>query len=264
MSLFAELKRRNVFRVGIAYVLTAWILAQAADFALDLIGAPNWILQSIVVLIALGFPIALIFAWAFEMTPEGIKRESEVDREASLTPQTGKKLDRMIIGVMAIVIGFLLVDRFFLQDRAPTPQPQSQQEAAAETQNAKSIAVLPFADLSQDQDQRWFADGLAEEILNALARTPDLLVSSRTSSFKYRDTELDIPQIAEELGNNRAANTVMLAFWAAIEGAVSREAMRQSVADSVPPKTVKVNLEAFDVGYDKGLDAVAQRDPSRC
>jgi len=104
VSIIDELKRRNVIRVGIAYVLFGWVVLQGADFSLDLIGAPNWILQSIVVVIALGFPIALIFAWAFEMTPDGFKRESEIDRSASITPKTGKKLDRMIMVVLALAL----------------------------------------------------------------------------------------------------------------------------------------------------------------
>jgi TolB-like protein/thioredoxin-like negative regulator of GroEL len=194
MSFFDELKRRNVFRVGIAYVLMGWLLLQAADFAFDLIGAPNWVIQSISVVVLLGLPIALIFAWAFEMTPEGIKRETDVDRSQSITPRTGRKLDNTIIAVLVVVIISMAVERiYFSDDSGPG-------DTIAVDAVTKSIAVLPFADLSQAQDQAWFADGLAEEILNALVRVPDLQVSARTSSFAYKGTDKPITVIAVELG----------------------------------------------------------------
>ena len=194
MSLIQELKRRNVFRVAIAYVLMGWLLLQGADFGLDLIGAPNWVIQAFTLALLLGLPVALFFAWAFELTPEGIRREKDVVRDESITTKTGRKLDFTIIGVLAVVIVMLLADRFGPGGDGPTLE---QQTAASP---AKTIAVLPFADMSQAGDQEWFADGLAEEILNALSRTPDLLVSSRTSSFKYKGSELGISMIAQDLG----------------------------------------------------------------
>jgi TolB-like protein/Tfp pilus assembly protein PilF len=196
MSFFVELKRRNVFRIGIAYVLMGWVLLQGADFVFDLIGSPNWVIQTLSAVVVLGLPIALFFAWAFEMTPEGIKREADVDRTESITPQTGRKLDRAIIVFLALALVLVLGERFFLAGNEtvePPPMP------AGDT-SAKSVAVLPFDDMSQARDQEWFADGLAEEILNALTRVPDLQVSSRTSSFRYRDSDLPMEQIAEELG----------------------------------------------------------------
>jgi TolB-like protein/Tfp pilus assembly protein PilF len=196
MSLFNELKRRNVFRVGIAYVVLGWLLLQVTDVVVPILELPEWVGKLVLFLLMIGFPVILVFAWAFELTPEGLKREKDVDRSQSITPSTGKKLDRAIIGIMAVVIAFLLLDRFYLSGSPPGEA----LPAAADSGTAKSIAVLPFADLSQDQDQRWFTDGLAEEILNALARTPDLLVASRTSSFKYRGSDLDISEIAAELG----------------------------------------------------------------
>ena len=197
MSFFAELKRRNVFRVGIAYVLMGWILLQGADFGLDLIDAPNWVIQVFALAVVIGFPLALFFAWAFEMTPEGIKREHEVDRTQSITPKTGRKLDFIIIGVLVLIIVFMAIERVFI---AGDPETEAPEQVATVSGPAKTIAVLPFNDLSQAQDQGWFAEGLADEILNALTRTPDLLVSSRTSSFKYKGSKLDISQIAAELG----------------------------------------------------------------
>ncbi len=194
MSFFDELKRRNVFRIGIAYVLMGWVLLQAADFAFDLIGAPNWVIQSISVVVVIGLPIALFFAWAFEMTPEGIKREAEVDRSQSITPKTGRKLDYTIIAILAVVIASMAVERIYFSDDS------GRGDTSAVDAVAKSIAVLPFTDLSQAQDQAWFAEGLAEEILNALVKVPDLQVTSRTSSFAYKGTNKPISDIAAELG----------------------------------------------------------------
>jgi len=216
VSFFAELKRRNVVRVGIAYVLMGWLLLQAADFGLDLIDAPNWIIQAFALLVALGLPVALFLAWAFELTPEGVKRESEVDRTTSITHETGRKLDRAIIGILAIAVMVLLADRFIGTGERPSAGDRPAADPTTEVAvtaigepaapaelpqaNTKSIAVLPFADLSQSQDQQWFADGLAEEILNALVKVPDLAVTARTSSFQYRGSTLSIEQIAAELG----------------------------------------------------------------
>ncbi len=202
MSFFEELKRRNVFRVGIAYVLLGWVVLQAADFALDLIDAPNWVIQVFFIAGVAGLPIALFFAWAFELTPEGIKREKDVDRSSSVAPVTGRKLDRAIIAFLAIALALVLGERFFLADRPDTPSltPTVSTTETVPVALEKSVAVLPFADLSQDGNQEWFADGLAEEILNALVRVPDLQVAARTSSFQYRDTEKSVPEIASELG----------------------------------------------------------------
>jgi TolB-like protein len=208
MSLIEELKRRNVFRVGLAYVLVAWVTLQGADFVLDLIGAPDWVIRALAVSVAIGLPVALVFAWAFELTPEGIKREHEVDRTTSITPTTGRRLDRLIIVFLGVLVAWLLFDEFYLEPREAAGPKTAMQAEVGDDRGApgspdfapKSIAVLPFADLSQGQDQAWFADGLAEEILNALARAPDLLVASRTASFAYRDTEQPLPEVARELG----------------------------------------------------------------
>jgi TolB-like protein/Flp pilus assembly protein TadD len=201
MSFFEELKRRNVFRVGIAYAVMAWVLLQAADFGLDLVDAPNWVIQSLFIIVLLGLPIALVVAWAFELTPEGIKREADVDRSQSITPHTGRKLDRTIIVFLAVALALVLGERF-LGGATPRSADDAAGQAGAvqPATTDKSIAVLPFADLSQAQDQGWFADGLAEEILNALVKTPDLQVASRTSSFQYKGSDKDISTMAGEMG----------------------------------------------------------------
>ena len=173
MSFFDELKRRNVFRVGLAYVLVAWVTLQGADFVLDLIGAPDWVIRALAVTVAIGLPVALIFAWAFELTPEGIKREHEIDRTASIAPTTGRRLDRLIIVFLGVLVAWLLFDEFYLEPREAAGPGATVQAGVGDHRDArgaaaaapKSIAVLPFADLSEGQDQAWFADGLAEEIV---------------------------------------------------------------------------------------------------
>lgn len=200
-GLFTELRRRNVFRVAAAYLVAAWLLIQLADILVPMLALPDWVPRLIFLLLLIGFVPTVIAAWAFELTPEGIRRERDVDRTQSITRETGRKLDRIIIGVLVAVIGVMAVERLFLAGREPAA-PATAPAATAETAIAvaKSIAVLPFADLSQSRDQEWFADGLAEEILNALARVPDLLVTSRTSSFAYKGTDKDLRTIARELG----------------------------------------------------------------
>jgi len=193
MSLFEELKRRNVFRVGIAYVISAWVLLQFVDLVLENIQAPDWVMKVFMLALAIGFPLAVFFAWAFEMTPE-------VDRSQSITQKTGHKLDRSIIVVLLIAVVYFAWDNFAPAPSESRTTAQTKQQVATVEHAPKSIAVLPFADLSQAKDQEWFADGLAEEILNVLAKTPDLLVSSRTSSFRYKGSPLDLPDIAQELG----------------------------------------------------------------
>ena len=203
MSFFAELKRRNVVRVGIAYVVIGWFLAQFAEFAFENFGAPDWVLKSVVVVLLLGLPLALFFAWAFEITPEGVKREEEVDRSQSITRTTGRNLDRVIIGTLVLALAYFIWER---QSNVEETNVAEQSDVADVAQDPtdgaviRTIAVLPFVNMSSDQEQEWFSDGLTEELLNALARTPDLLVTARTSSFKFKGSTEDVPTIAKALG----------------------------------------------------------------
>jgi TolB-like protein len=196
MSLFNELKRRNVFRVAIAYLVSSWLLIQLADVLVPMLDLPDWVSRFILLLLVILFVPTLIAAWALELTPDGLKFEKDVDRSASITPTTGKRLNNIIIGILCIAVTLLLIDKVFLSSDV------GDDVASVDTtvDVDRSIAVLPFTDLSQGQDQEWFADGLAEEILNALMRTPDLLVSARTSTFAYKGSDKDIPTIAKELG----------------------------------------------------------------
>jgi TolB-like protein len=193
MSFFAELKRRNVIRVAIAYTVISWVLAQIAEFAFENFGAPDWVLKSVVVILLLGLPIAIIFAWAFEMTPEGIKREKEVDRNQSITPQTGKKLDRVIIAVLVVALAWFAWDKF-----SGSMEPAS--TTATASVSDKSVAVLPFVAMSSGPDDEFFADGMTEEILNSLAQLPELLVTARTSAFSFKGQDISIQEIAKTLG----------------------------------------------------------------
>jgi TolB-like protein len=205
MSLFAELRRRNVFRVGAAYAVVAWLLLQLADILLGNFGAPEWVFKSFVALMVLGFPLALFLAWAYELTPEGVKRSAEVHPEESLRPETGRRLDWLILAGMALVIIVVAADRIWIA-RSPVPVPvESQLDGAADPTEQhvitdRSIAVLPFADLSPAGDQAYFADGIAEELLNALSRVRHLRVAGRTSSFHFRGRSEDLRAIGETLG----------------------------------------------------------------
>ena len=194
MSLIAELKRRNVVRVGAAYIVIGWVLAQVAEFAFSNFGAPEWVLKAVVVVLMLGLPLALFFAWAFEMTPDGVKREKDVDRSQSITTTTGRKLDRIIIGVLVFAVGWFAWDKF-----SPATPTDITEEIVSIELTGSSVAVLPFVAMSTGPDDGYFADGLTEEILNSLAQLPELLVTSRTSAFSFKGTDLPVQEIAAAL-----------------------------------------------------------------
>jgi len=205
MSLLQELKRRNVFRVGALYLVASWILLQMTDVLSSLLPVPVWAGSFIFMLLALGLFPALIFAWVYEMTPEGLKRETDVDRVRSVTPNTGRKINTVIIVLLVIAIAGVVVDRLIPETTVDTELAAQQPDVAETAESAQlviddhSIAVLPFADLSQGQDQQYFTDGLSEELLNLLVRVDDLRVASRTSAFAYRNSTMSIPEISKEL-----------------------------------------------------------------
>lgn len=207
MSFFDELKRRNVFRVGIAYIFVAWILAQIADLMLDNFAAPDWVIKSFLGFLAIGFPLALFFAWAFEMTPDGVKRESDVDRSQSITPQTGRKLDRTIIIVMAVALAYFTYDKVTQQQPVSnsievtqsSQDPFSEEAILAPAADEQSVAVLPFVNMSDDKQNEYFSDGISEELLNVLVRVKGLRVPSRTSSFTFKDSGKKLIEIGREL-----------------------------------------------------------------
>jgi len=206
LSLFNELKRRNVFKVGFAYLVMAWLVLQVADVILNNITAPDWVFRVILLLLGIGFLLALFFAWAYEMTPAGLKRESEVDRSESVTQQTGKKLNNLILVVMALALGYFAYDKYVSSGedgaagagntKANAGNPPASQAAASPD---KSIAVLPFVNMSADPEQEYFSDGIAEELLNRLAQFPDLKVAARTSAFQFKGRNLDVEEIGRQL-----------------------------------------------------------------
>jgi len=183
VSFFSELKRRNVFRVGVAYLAAVWVLIEVANTIVSIISGPVWIPQVLVYSAALGFPLALALAWIYELTPEGIKAtaDTEVLESARFL---GRKVDFAIIGLLVLAVSFLVVDNYVLQ------QP---------VERERSIAVLPFRNVSSDPEQDYFSDGISEDLLNLLAKVPDFRVIARSSSFSFRGDEINIPNIAEQL-----------------------------------------------------------------
>ncbi len=193
-NFFAELKRRNVYKAAVAYAVVAWLIVQVATQVFPFFDVPNWAIRLVVILLVLGFPAAMIFSWAFEITPEGIKRESEIEADKSIAPRTGRKLIA-ITAALAVVAAGLFVFQKVKQTSAAvslaTPLPAIV---------AKSIAVLPFDNLSRDPDNAFFADGVQDEILTRLAKIADLKVISRTSTEKYRSKPDNLREIAQQLG----------------------------------------------------------------
>jgi len=249
MSFFEELKRRNVIRVGIAYVIVAWLILQFADVVLNNIEAPGWVFQVIMLVLGIGLPLALFFAWAFEMTPDGIKKEKDVDRSKSITTVTGQKLNNAIIGILVLALGYFAIDKFILApgraqpgsdlvsqqaDAQGTDADEKSTVTAAEAEPAisrQSIAVLPFDNRSPDANDAYFTEGIHDDLLTKLARIGSLKVISRTSMTQYKGTEKTIPQIAAELG----VATIM-------EGAVQRSGNQ-----------VRINVQLIDAQTDEHL-----------
>jgi TolB-like protein len=201
VTFIQELKRRNVFRVGIAYAVAAWVLLQVFDVIGEILDLPAWGGKLILTMLVVGFFITLIVAWAYELTPEGVKRESEVDRTQSVTDQTGRKIDRTIIGLLVVAVVFLLWDKFLIDRSEPTTLTEQTdgENALIPAGGYDSIGVLPFVNITNDPDQDYFSDGIAEELLNALAKFKNLKVAARTSSFSLKGEDLDAIEIGEQL-----------------------------------------------------------------
>jgi TolB-like protein/Tfp pilus assembly protein PilF len=208
MSFIAELKRRNVFRVGIAYLVVAWLILQVSDVILGNIEAPGWVFRVIMLMLSIGFPIILLFAWAFEMTPDGIKREKQVDPAETITAQTGQKLNGVIIGALILAVGYIAVDKFVLSGEDPAvidggvavSADTLSAETAAAARSTNSIAVLPFTNRSaNNENAEFFALGIQDELLTLLSQLGNLKVISRTSVERL-DPNLTIPKIGALLG----------------------------------------------------------------
>jgi TolB-like protein len=193
-NLFTELKRRNVFRVGIAYIVVSWVALQFVDVVQDPLNLPMWLPRVVIILLAIGLPIALIISWAFELTPEGLVKTAYADKNNSITRQTGQRINNLIISALGLLVIFLVVERFFPLGGEP------EVVASKAEQEKTSIAVLPFVNMSDDPEQEFFSDGMTEEILNVLAKNRSLLVAGRTSSFAFKDKNEDMRAIGEALG----------------------------------------------------------------
>ena len=189
------------------YLVAAWLVTQVAGTLLPMFDAPAWIARAVVIALAIGFLPALVFAWVFELTPEGLKRDSDVPESQSIAPQVAHRLDRAIIVILLLALGYFAFDKFVLAPRrdaalvaqAGQAQAQAQAKVATTAVDSRSIAVLPFVDMSQARDQEYFSDGLSEELLDKLAKVPQLKVIARTSSFSFKGSNLDIAQIAHRL-----------------------------------------------------------------
>ena len=222
-SLLGELKRRNVVRVAVAYAIVSWLILQLTDVLIPLLSLPDWVGRLIFLLLVIGFPLSLILAWAFELTPEGIKLDRDVVRSESVTHLAGRKLDFFIIAALSLVLIFVVIDQYVLEEPSFSPE-------AAES--LRSIAVLPFANRSaEEENAAFFADGIHDELLTRLAKIADLKVISRTSVMEYRDTTKNMRQIGAELG-----------VGSILEGGVQR------VGNSV-----RINVQLIDARNDEHI-----------
>ena len=246
MSFFKELKRRNVFRVGIAYAITSWLLIQVSDILLESIGAPSWVMQTMFVVLGAGFFIALFFAWAFELTPEGVKREADVDRSQSVTHHTGQKLNHAIIAMLVLALGYFTWDKFVTQPRdasetstaSSSPDPNSVNET-------HSIAVLPFVNMSEDSSNEYFSDGLTEELLNILAKIKRMRVAGRTSSFAFKGKDDDLRTIGAKLN-----------VQSILEGSVRKDEKRNRVRITAQLVNVEDGYHLWSETYDRDLNDI--------
>ncbi|MDX1430367.1 MAG: hypothetical protein R3282_08770, partial [Rhodothermales bacterium] len=264
MSLIAELKRRNVFRVAAAYLVLSWLLLQVGDVVFDFLDVPDSAGRILIALLGIGFIPVLVFSWVYELTPEGLKKESEIQPGESITSHTGRKLDYATIAMIVLGIGFVVFyergDRSSGEPLVETPSGAFEGGRTAEVEEPggaasrpvpgestvmaeKSIAVLPFVNMSSDPENEYFSDGLSEELLNQLAQIPDLKVAGRTSSFSFKGKDQDLRIVGETLG---VANV--------LEGSVRR----QSDQVRVTAQLVRVSdgFHLWSNTYDRTLDDV--------
>jgi TolB-like protein len=211
LQLIKELQRRNVFRVATAYVVVAWLLIQVAETIFPLFGFSDTPARVVVIVLAIGLLPTLVLAWVFELTPEGLRKETDIDPKLSITPRTGKKLDQMIMLVLALALGFFAFDKFVLQpqrelaleqqkiEEVAAAREKGRSDASIESYGDQSIAVLPFINMSDDGANEYFSDGISEELLNLLSRVSELRVISRSSAFSYKNKDINIVEVGRAL-----------------------------------------------------------------
>jgi len=248
MSLFSELKRRNVLRVAIAYLAACWLLVQVIETLFPIFGFSDSVTRLVVIVLIIGFPFVLILSWLYELTPEGLKLERDVDQSRSERHYTGKQLDRVIIVVLALALGYFAFDKFVLDPARDATREQSvakraRSEALVESYGDKSIAVLPFVNMSSDKEQEYFSDGIAEELLNLLTRIPELRVISRSSAFSYKGKNINLPDLAEQL------NVAHI-----LEGSVRRAGNRVRITAQLIEARSDTHL--WSETYDRTLDDI--------
>ena len=231
-SFFEELKRRHVIRVGIAYLVVGWIIIQFIDVVAPTLELPDWLPKVVLILLAVGLPIALLMAWALDLTPEGIKTAGQVEADETLRSNTGHKLDRIIIGALVLALSYFAWDKFLAAPDEVTP-----------VRRGASIAVLPFADMSAAGDQEYFADGISEELLNLLAKIPNLRVAARTSSFQFKGQNQDVQKVARQLG----VETVL-------EGSVRKSGNRLRITAQLID--ARKGFHIWSETYDRDLDDI--------
>ena len=246
MSFFNELKRRNVFKVAAAYIIVGWLIMQAGDTLAPALHLPKWVNSLLAFFLLLGFPLALFFSWAFEMTPEGIKKEKEVDRSKSITQVTGQKLNNIIIGILVLALAYFAIDKFVLQPQISAESSVAVEESASEEKPiVQSIAVLPFVDMSANSDNEYFSDGLTEELLNILSKIKELHVAGRTSSFAFKGKDEDLRSIGEKL------NVVSI-----LEGSVRKDDKRNRVRITAQLINVENGYHLWSETYDRDLNDI--------
>ena len=234
MGFIAELKRRNVIRMAGLYLVAAWLITQVAGTVLPMFDAPAWLPRSVVIILAIGFLPALVFAWIFELTPDGLKRDSDLDASQSTSPQVATRMNRLIIAILVLALVYFAIDKFIIS-RSVNETREASVAAALKSANSKrespSIAVLPFDNRSALPEDVFFVDGMHDDILTQLSKISGLKVISRTSVESFRDTKLSMREIAQRLG----VKTIL-------EGAVQRGGNR-----------VRINMQLIDAATDGHL-----------
>ncbi len=258
MSFITELKRRNVIRVGVAYMVASWLLLQIVDVLVPILDLPGWVGKLVFLMLVIAVVPVLIFSWAYEMTPEGLKPESEVEHDQSITLQTARKLDRVTIILVLIVAGVVVIDRLIPETGEQSEKQTNQQvsdsqielEVAREssteiqaTDGRQSVAVLPFVNMSDDKGNEYFSDGISEELLNVLVRIKSLRVPSRTSSFSFKGSDKKLSEIGRELGVEHI-----------LEGSVRKAGNRIRVTAQLIE--VKTDTHLWSATYTRELDDI--------
>ena len=258
MSFIEELKQRNVVKIAVLYIVASWLLLQVGDVLFDNLDAPEWAFRILLALLALFFLPTLVFAWIFELTPEGLKREKDIDRSGAAAIHAGRRTNILIVALLLLAIATVIADRLMPEDgtdrmaassetastqATAAPPPAAGTAAATPDAPASSIAVLPFVNMSGDQENEYFADGLSEEILNFLAGVPDLRVTARTSSFQFKGKNQDVRAIGESLNVAHV-----------LEGSVRRSGDRARITAQLIRASDGYHL--WSETYDRQLDDV--------